>query len=432
MHKSLIIIVLSLVSVSVFAQGNVGSPYSRYSIGEINYSPLIRNNAMGGLGYTIVSNNNVNFVNPAGIANIDTLTFIFDFGMNGGVRKYQSDDLSVLKQDYQISYVNFGFSCTKWWKTALGIVPYSNVGYKIAEQDTIIFGTKKTYNYQGVGGVTRVYWANAFRPFKKIDLKIGITAAYLFGEIIHQNSVIFKNTADVDAISDFYAQNTYRVSSFNFETGLQYDIKLKNGDKLLLGVATNFKNNLRSFKSGLEYTINTASGLVDTVNVYSDKKGEELKGTISIPLNIGGGIGYIFNDKVYVGVDYKFQDWSKTKFFDKTDSLHNAHFIFAGLEYIPAGYNGVAYKYYEVMRFRFGGYFNQTFYNLTGKEYPINDFGIVFGLGLPMKRSKTGFDISFKFGQRGTLENHLIRERYFVAGISFNLSDIWFVKSKFD
>lgn len=435
MRKIVIIIIVTITffSGNVSAQGSVGSPYSRYSIGEVNYSPLIRNNAMGGIGYTIISNNNVNFVNPAGIANIDTLTFIFDFGMNGGVRQYCSSEpkISLLKNDYQISYVNFGFSAAKFWKIALGIAPYSNVGYNVSKQDSLFNVARIKRNYSGSGGVTRVYWTNAFKPFKKIDLKFGITASYLFGEINHESSMIFPNSPnDVGSFYDFYTKDIFRISAFNFEVGLQYDLVLKNKDKILFGITSNFNNDLKCFRSKLEYTINTISSIIDTINEI--KENEKIKDKISIPLNIGFGIAYLLNDKFYFGVDFKYQDWSNVKIFDEKASLKNAYFISAGLEYIPVGYNGIGYKYWEFMKFRLGGYFNQTYYNLTGEKYPIDDFGITFGLGLPIKRSKTSFDISFKFGQKGTMKNNLIRERYFVAGVSFNLSDVWFVKSKFD
>jgi hypothetical protein len=412
-----------------FSQGQVGSPYTRYSIGDINCQPLIRNNAMGGLSYTLISNNNINFVNPAGIANIDTLTFIFDFGLNGGVRTYSilNPESSISKNDYQISYVNFGFAATKWWKLAIGVAPYSNVSYNISKKDSSLNNIVRTYNYNGSGGVSRVYWTNAFKPFKKINLKVGITTSFLFGEILHNNSAIFKPTNDVDNFSNFWVQDVFRVSSLNFEAGLQYDIKINEKNTLLIGLVSNFNNNLRSFKSGIDYNKNSVSNVVDTIAVYNDKKG-----TISVPYNIGAGIGYVFNDRLYVGIDAKYQDWSKVNFFGQNDTLKNAYFLNTGLEYVPGGYNGNVYKYWQYMKFRLGGYFSQSYFKLNSEQYPINDFGITFGLGFPMKRSKTSFDISFKLGQRGSLQNNLIRERYIIAGVSFNLSDVWFVKSKFD
>ncbi|PLX06787.1 MAG: hypothetical protein C0596_13870 [Marinilabiliales bacterium] len=69
---------------------------------------------------------------------------------------------------------------------------------------------------------------------------------------------------------------------------------------------------------------------------------------------------------------------------------------------------------------------------LSTGETAINDFGISFGLGLPMKRSRTSFNLSMELGQRGSLENNLIKENYAIIGISFNLAETWFVKRRID
>lgn len=426
---SIFFFIAIIVNISL-GQGQLPSVYSKYNIGDVNYSPLIRNNAMGGVSYTLISNNNINFVNPAGIANIDTLTFIFDFGVNGGLRQYSTSDpaRNIIKSDHQISYANFGFSAAKWWKIALGIVPYSNVNFNIKEStpfDTISINN----NYIGRGGVTRVYWANAFVPFKKIPLKIGINSSFLFGKITHESSFVFSpNYNDANNLTNYYSEESYRISSFNFEAGIQYDLKINENHKLLFGAVSNFKNNLRAYKSAVEYSKNPATSIQDTINNIDEKKGK-----VTLPLNAGLGLGYLFKDKLYVGVDAKYQNWSKAAFFGQSDSLDDCFSFAAGLEYVPGGYDNISsYKYWQAMRFRFGLYYNQSYYNIINTQYPIDDFGITFGICFPLKRSRTNFDLSFKFGQRGTTENSLIRERYFITGISFNLSDIWFVKSKFD
>lgn len=413
-----------------FSQGQLPSAYSKYSIGDVNYSPLIRNNAMGGVSYTLISNNNINFVNPAGIANIDSLTFIFDFGINGGLRQYSISDptKNIFKNDYQISYINFGFAASKWWKIALGVIPYSNVNFNINETaafDTISINN----NFIGSGGITRVYWTNAFIPFKNVPLKIGINSSLLFGKITHQSSFVFSpNYNNENNLTNYYSEEYYRISSLNFEAGVQYDLKINEKHKLLFGAVSNFKNNLRAFKSEVEYSHNPITNVQDTINIINEEKGK-----VTIPLSIGIGIGYLFDNKLYMGIDAKYQNWGKVSFFDKNDSLNDNLSFAAGLEYIPGGYDNISsYKYWQAMRFRFGLYFNQLHYKIINTQYPINDFGITFGFCFPLKRSKTNFDLSFKFGQRGTTENSLIREKYFITGISFNLSDIWFVKSKYD
>ena len=54
------------------------------------------------------------------------------------------------------------------------------------------------------------------------------------------------------------------------------------------------------------------------------------------------------------------------------------------------------------------------------------------GFGLPVKKSRTRYDLSLLFGQRGTIEDNLLQERYIQFGLSVSYDGIWFVKRKYD
>lgn len=64
----------------------------------------------------------------------------------------------------------------------------------------------------------------------------------------------------------------------------------------------------------------------------------------------------------------------------------------------------------------------------------INRYGITFGLGLPMGKSSdpSELNIGIELGQQGTKENNLIKESFANLRLSFNLSDTWFQKRKYD
>jgi hypothetical protein len=40
--------------------------------------------------------------------------------------------------------------------------------------------------------------------------------------------------------------------------------------------------------------------------------------------------------------------------------------------------------------------------------------------------------VGLELGQRGTLKNNLVRERYFLFTLSFNLHDIWFIPTLYN
>jgi hypothetical protein len=80
------------------------------------------------------------------------------------------------------NHFTFGFPITKWWGSALGLVPFSSVGYDISIT-VPVEGTNTNIEKQftGSGGVSRFYMMNTFRLFKQ--LSIGIDVSYLMGTI---------------------------------------------------------------------------------------------------------------------------------------------------------------------------------------------------------------------------------------------------------
>jgi hypothetical protein len=62
----------------------------------------------------------------------------------------------------------------------------------------------------------------------------------------------------------------------------------------------------------------------------------------------------------------------------------------------------------------------------------INDYGITFGVGLPIYRSRSTINVAAELGRKGTTENNLVLENYFRLNLMVNLYDMWFIKRRFD
>jgi hypothetical protein len=74
--------------------------------------------------------------------------------------------------------------------------------------------------------------------------------------------------------------------------------------------------------------------------------------------------------------------------------------------------------------------YQQTPYLVNDQK--INDFGINFGVTLPL-RSLSRLSLAFQVGQRGSTDNDLIQERYFRANLGITVNDNkWFIRRKFD
>lgn len=421
-----VFIILIFFFTEVFSQARVGSPYTRYGIGDVYNTSQSRNKSLGGLGFTLPYRNNIDFMNPALTSNIDSLTFIFDFGFEGGSRFYYvaNPPISMVKSDYNLTHLLFGFSTTKWWKISAGLLPLSNVGYNISALDSA-FSVPKTYMYSGNGGVNRIFINNAFVIHE--NFRLGVLAGYNFGKIYQSNGIKFDGSDG--GLLNVIELNSIRISDFSFETGLFFKKKFTENNKIMFGLVYGHNNNFTAYRSTIIYnTLSKGSSSIQDTIYQSDSE----KGTVGLPQKIGGGIGFYFDEKFYIGIDYINQNWKNTTFLGNTDTLSNSSFVSLGTEYVPAGSNKNPLRYSRSIIYRGGVYFNQSFFKFSGVEHPINDFGISFGLGLPIKRSKTSFNLSLQIGQRGSLKNQLIKENYFIMGLSFNLADTWFVKSKFD
>ena len=62
----------------------------------------------------------------------------------------------------------------------------------------------------------------------------------------------------------------------------------------------------------------------------------------------------------------------------------------------------------------------------------ITDINFSFGLGLPMRRTKTTANIGVQMGRRGTKENNLVKEEYIKFLATFTFNDKWFTKRKIE
>jgi hypothetical protein len=157
-------------------------------------------------------------------------------------------------------------------------------------------------------------------------------------------------------------------------------------------------------------------------------------------MNLGVGLAYISHDKYTFAIDYRWQQWSAARFFGVNDSLIDSQTLSAGIQIVPDPYR--QHKYLKMVNYRLGGHYTQSYLNIRGQK--INDVGLSFGLGLPIRKpDKSEFtgirrklppviNIAVEIGQRGTQNKNLIKESYIQFSLNFSLYDIWFVKRKFN
>ena len=79
--KSLLILALiAVATASGLSAQNTTSPYSKFGYGLLRDNATSAQRQMGGVGYAMRSGRQVNVMNPAAYAGMDSLTFLFDMG----------------------------------------------------------------------------------------------------------------------------------------------------------------------------------------------------------------------------------------------------------------------------------------------------------------------------------------------------------------
>ncbi len=420
--RSLSVLVLLLIVSGGMIQGQnaLNSPYSRFGLGDISQQGFIRNMAMGGVTIGMRDARTIDYVNPAAFSARDSMSFIFDFSLQGMSNRLKTDDLSAKSSDINFRHMAMAFPVTRWLGASIGIAPYSTMSYSTIEEETLPDIGLVQYNYQGSGGLSRFFLGTGISLKQRLSL--GISLNYLFGNLERNTRIDFPEDAEA---AETLMNYRLRAGGLYWSLGAQYTHPLGNDYTLTLGAmfedATQVNSTVSRFN---RYVLNPtpSSASIDTLLNESSRE------KISLPRNLGFGFSLGKKDHFTVGADYSMQQWPETVLPGVVDSLTHSQSFRFGMEYIPDAYS--VSSYLATIRYRVGGYYNQSYLELRGEH--INDFGISFGLGLPLPRTNTTFNVAFRLGQRGSLTNNLIRETYGALSFSLSLYDFWFIKYKFD
>ena len=159
----------------VKAQTN--TPYSMYGYGILGDRATSMQRQMGGIGYAMRSGRQINVMNPASYASIDSLTFLFDIGADLTYLHSKEDAVKANTMGGGLDYVTMQFPVGKNFGASIGMLPYSSVGYAFGND--ISHGTTEI---NGSGGINMAYlgFAGQISGFS-----LGFNVSYNFGTIIN-------------------------------------------------------------------------------------------------------------------------------------------------------------------------------------------------------------------------------------------------------
>ncbi|WP_143470409.1 hypothetical protein [Labilibaculum filiforme] len=409
LYFTILLVLVSGVHVS-FAQNNTSSPYSRYGLGELEQVGVGRASGFGGASLSYRNKSYLSIDNPAALAAIDSLKFIFNVGASSKISKLnQSGDSDVL-YDNNIRRISLGFRISPEVSTAVSLMPYSSVGYNISTLERVN-GSVDFYEriLSGSGGLNQFVISNGVAITDKLSL--GVNAVYLFGNNTSNETITLSSTYNY-TVEELISKGIYG------NVGLQYKDNFFKGWDVTVGAK--FQPKIQVAAEKKESVTNSSSGTIIDDNTLS-------KGSFDVPMTYGFGLGFSKNERLWIGADYLHEQWSGTKILKEATDLVDRDRFSLGMEYDAN--DGYARKFLKKMTYRMGAFYDSGYIKVDG--IAIDSYGVSLGLGIPMAQQKGMLNIGVEFGSSGSLSSNLIREDYTRITIDFNLFETWFVKRKY-
>lgn len=415
MIKKLIVLASILLSLTSWAQDNTASPYSYFGLGEVKFKGTEEAKAMGGISI-VADSTQLNLINPAYYSKLRYTTFAVG-GTNSFTNFYTNNE-SDKSQRTSLDYLLIAIPKRKFGVT-IGLMPFSTVGFKLKSSEiNSIDQTLREKKFLGNGNINRVLFGTSYKINSKFS--VGFDINYNFGKI---------KTETVEFVEDPVIQlgsrerNTSIVKGFSSSFGVTYEGKINN--KLTLYSSLTFSPESKLYSENTRNIATIVYGSSGNELIDEEQDIDVQNNHIAIPskLSIGSGIGV--KNKWLIATEITLQQTSKleNRFKDELNGdFKNATKIALGGFFIPK-YNSFS-SYFSRITYRAGLRYENT--GLVLKNESINDYGMTFGLGLPVGLSK--INIGFELGKKGTTTQNLIQENYFNLNIGLSLSDLWFRK----
>lgn len=425
MIRKITIAIVCCMAGTIYAQNGTVSPYSYFGVGDLRGVNSVENQMMGGISM-FTDSIHINLNNPAGYANLRQMTYTAsisrkEIGLKGGDEKQNASVTNL-------EYLAIGFPLIdNVLGVGFGLRPFSSVGYGINSEFTDPDAGVIRNEYSGEGGLNTAYLSLGYKLTK--NLNIGATANLNFGTIESRRVQTVENVQF--GTFDFRKSN---ISGGNFKLSANYTPMITDKVRMnaYLGIDTQVNMSSRNTKSVGSFSASTGQE-IENIDVNLDRIGLKDRG-IMVPTNTTVGIGFGQDRKWFVGTETSFQGLEEysAPFFtvDNLDYENATRFALGGF-YIP-DYTSFT-DYYKRMTYRAGAKFGNS--GLVVNNESIKDFGITFGVGLPMNTPNDPFsniNIGFELGQRGTTNADLIKENYIKINIGLSLNSKWFHKRTID
>lgn len=427
-------IILGCFAISASAQDTgVNSPFSRYGLGLLSSQAQGFNQGMSGLAYGMRDGRELNFKNPASYSAIDSLTFLFDMGVSLQNGNFSDGKASVNARNASFDYLSMGFRINRGFGMSFGLMPISNIGYKISSTGQQFDGgitgdVTPTITYNGTGGLREVYAGLGYAPIKQISL--GVNVGYVWGVMSHVATNSYSDNT-VQAINRAYSTD---IRTYDLDAGLQWRQRVNSKNHFTLGLTYSLGHDI----AGKSYFYNQriSSSTVQAADTLVAEK------AWSLPQTFGAGLTWEYGNSLRIGADYTLQQWSKAKqpmltqsagglltYQGSSAGYQDGQRITVGAEYVQ---NPQGLSWASRVRYRAGFSYGDSYTLIDGSDGPhsyVASVGAAFPI-ITRFSNRSFLNVSAQYERVEPQVAGQLTENYFRLSLGITFNERWFMKWK--
>lgn len=416
-----IIWIILLTSSFTLAQN---SPFSGFGVGLLTPEGNVAQQLSGSTGVSSSNPFFVNQINPALL--VRNTSVIFDAGYNF---KYQQLRTSAVSQNFTTGNLNsvvLALPIHKKWTSAIGLKPFSQIEYQTENsgqvQNSDFFAY---YTYRGEGGLNNLFWSNGFALNNK--LSVGLKASYFFGNLT-QESITELIAAGQNSRIAYLRRNN--INQIVLSAGVAYRHHLEKDRKFLnVGLTYQLASNARTrrFEAFEKRDIFQTGVLPTFIDTLLTTRGKTF-----LPANLRAGVSFEKLNQYTISAEISHQDWSQYKSFGvSTPALTTQTTIALGGEWTPDNRSN---NFFQRSTYRIGFQHTPSILKVNDKSVSQTSLSIGSSMAFSGGQGKlTYLHLGLIAGQRGSIANGNIQERFVEAKLGISLSDIlWFYRPKID
>ena len=405
--------ILFLFFITGFLYGQEsGSPYTRFGLGFFNNSISVRAAGKAGTSTAFFDDNELSIINPASSSKIQNTIFSSGLILETSSSKDDEASKSFNNINFNNSLLGIPIYKEKEVVLSLGFFARSKIGYNI-EKEVISNSILAKETFFGTGGLSEFLLGLTYSPISMLNF--GFNFGYNFGEIRHAGSLKFDHSQYTD---NEYTNSLYLKGS-SFTVGAIYSFgQIFNLHSANIGFYFSPQANLNTKKERISlFRTSSGGNLTDTL-LTPDY-------TITLPMNYGIGLELGLTKKLILAIDYSFMNWQEYTVDGVNEGLKNSNRFALSFEYLPE--KDILSDYIDRLRVSAGFYYEQT--NLEIDNNRINEFGITVGCGFPLSRNSL-LNSALMYGNRGTVNNGLVKDSFIKLQLSLTLNELWFVSTE--